>query len=105
MPGETEIEIVDRPFDPDTTRKKKLREPGETVALAQKHKGKAVIHSKGHTTENAARTAVKRIHSGQFLWSEWKDQIHAYVVPEQDNPGHWAVAVTWIGDESGPAKK
>lgn len=99
------IEIVDRPFEPDTTRKKKLRSPAETVQLAKEHAGKAVVHSKGHTTENAARTAVKRIHSGQYLWAEWAGKIHAYVIEDKGSPNHYAVAVTWTGGEEAPGKK
>ncbi len=100
-----EITVVERPFDPSKTRKKRLRDPYETVAAAKREavlaarEGKepgAVIHSEGHTTENAARSAVKRIHSGQFsAWREYKGKIHAYVVPYDDDTH--GVAVTWTG--------
>jgi len=102
--ADEEITIVERPFDPSTTRKKRLRAPAETVEAARKlaveaaRKGEepgAVVHSEGHTTENAARSAVKRIQSGRFLWGQWAGKIHAYVIPYDD--GTWGVAITWTG--------
>jgi hypothetical protein len=111
---EGEFTVVDRPFDPSTTRKKRLRTPEETVRAARKLAAEAeargeepgaVVHSEGHTTENAARSAVKRIHSGRFLWGQWKGSIHAYVVPYDD--GTWGVAITWTGptgDDDAKAK-
>lgn len=102
--ADEEITIVDRPFDPAQTRKKRLRAPEETVKAARAlavdaaKRGAepgAVVHSEGHTTENAARSAVKRIHSGRFLWGQWHGKIHAYVVPYDDQT--WGVAITWTG--------
>lgn len=97
-----EMVIVDRPFEPSTTRKKGLRHPGETVEAAKQHPGKAVIHSEGHQTKNAARSAVKRIHSGQFsAWKTNHGRLHAYVVDYDDDT--YGVAVTWLEEE--PPKK
>lgn len=102
MPAE-EVTVVDRPFEPNTTKKKSLREPAETVRLAREEKGRAVVHSEGHTTQNAARSAVKRIHSGQFsAWREFHGKLHAYVIPYDD--GTYGVAVTWTGDEGTTAR-
>lgn len=104
MAEDENITVVDRPFDPGTTRKKRLRAPEDTVEAARRLAVKAakdgtepgaVVHSEGHTTENAARSAVKRIHSGRFLWGQWKGKIHAYVVPYDD--GTHGVAITWTG--------
>jgi hypothetical protein len=105
MADETRAEftVVDRPFNPAQTRKKRLRAPEDTVAEARRlateagpdAEPPAVVHSEGHTTENAARSAVKRIHSGRFLWGQWTGKIHAYVVPYDD--GTWGVAITWTG--------
>lgn len=93
-----DVTIVDRPFEPEDTRKKSLREPAETVRLAKASPGKAVVHSEGHATQNAARSAVKRIHAGQFsAWRDNKGSIHAYVIPYDDET--WGVAVTWLTDE------
>lgn len=97
MPAD-DVTVVDRPFEPEMTKKKSLREPEETVELAKANPGRAVVHSEGHTTKNAARSAVKRIHSGQF--SAWKDnhgKLHAYVIDYDDHT--YGVAVTWTGDE------
>lgn len=95
-----EVTVVDRPFEPVTTRKKSLREPEETVRLARENPGKAVIHSEGHTTKNAARSAVKRIHSGQYsAWKVNKGRLHAYVIPYDDDT--YGVAVSWIGEGDG----
>jgi hypothetical protein len=97
MPDE-EVTIVDRPFEPEATKKKSLRAPAETVRLAREAEGKAVVHSEGHTTKNAARSAVKRIHAGQFsAWREYKGQLHAYVIPYDDHT--YGVAVTWTGGD------
>ena len=100
MPTE-EVTIVERPFEPQETMKKGLRTPEETVALARANPGRAVVHSEGHTTKNAARSAVKRIHAGLYsAWREHKGQLHAYVIPYDD--GTHGVAVTWTGnDETG----
>lgn len=92
-----EVTIVDRPFEPEVTKKKSLRSPAETVELARQNPGRAVVHSEGHTTKNAARSAVKRIHSGQFsAWKKFHGKLHAYVVPYDDDT--FGVAVTWTGD-------
>jgi hypothetical protein len=102
MPAD-EVTIVDRPFEPSTTKKKSLREPHETVRLAREAAGRAVVHSEGHTTKNAARSAVKRIHSGQFsAWREFKGSLHAYVIDYDDDT--FGVAVTWTGDEKDTEK-
>lgn len=94
-----EVTIVPRPFEPETTKKKSLREPAETVRLARANPGQAVVHSEGHTTKNAARSSVKRIHAGQFsAWRDFKGKIHAYVVPYNDDT--FGVAVTWKGEEA-----
>jgi hypothetical protein len=93
---EDNVTVVPRPFEPDETRKKGLRKPHETVELAKSHPDEAVMHSVGHTSENAARSAVKRIHSGQFsAWREFHGKLHAYVIPYDD--GSYGVAVTWTG--------
>ncbi len=103
MPAE-EVTIVDRPFEPETTKKKSLREPHETVELARQNPGRAVVHSEGHTTKNAARSAVKRIHAGQFsAWKEFHGKLHAYVIDYDDNT--FGVAVTWTGDEAEQGEK
>lgn len=96
MPDD-EVTIVDRPFEPHTTEKKSLRSPAETVRLARENPGQAVVHSEGHTTKNAARSAVKRIHSGQFsAWKEFHGRLHAYTVDYDD--ATYGVAVTWLTD-------
>ncbi|AWY07295.1 hypothetical protein SEA_ARACELI_56 [Streptomyces phage Araceli] len=93
-----EVTIVDRPYEPVTTEKKSLRTPAETVELARRTPGKAVVHSEGHTSKNAARSAVKRIHSGQFsAWKEFHGRLHAYVIDYDDDT--FGVAVTWLTDE------
>lgn len=93
-----EVTVVERPFEPVATEKKSLRTPAETVALARREPGRAVVHSEGHTSKNAARSAVKRIHSGQFsAWKENHGRIHAYVIPYDDDT--YGVAVTWLTDE------
>jgi hypothetical protein len=97
MSANEDVVIVDRPFEPENTRKKSLRSPAETVRLAKEAPGRAVVHSEGHATQNAARSAVKRIHAGQFsAWKENKGRIHAYVIPYDDDT--WGVAVTWLTD-------
>ncbi|QFG07949.1 hypothetical protein SEA_INTOLERANT_54 [Streptomyces phage Intolerant] len=97
MPAE-EVTIVERPYEPTTTEKKSLRSPAETVELAKANPGQAVVHSEGHTTKNAARSAVKRIHSGQFsAWKENHGRLHAYVIDYDDDT--FGVAVTWLTDE------
>lgn len=99
MSTNEDVTVVDRPFNPDETKKKGLRTPYETVELAKEQPGKAVIHSVGHVSQNAARSAVKRIHAGQFsAWREYKGLIHAYVVPYDDDT--WGVGVTWLGVET-----
>jgi hypothetical protein len=102
---DTDVTIVDRPYDPEETRKKGLRSPDETIRLAyveakrarnMKDKPGAVVHSEGHTTQNAARSAVKRIHAGSFgAWRDFKGRVHAYVVPYDDST--FGVGVTWTG--------
>ena len=93
-----EVTIVDRPYEPRTTEKKSLRDPEETVRLARENPGKAVMHSEGHTTKNAARSAVKRIHSGQFsAWRRYHGRLHAYTVDYDDDT--FGVAVTWLTDD------
>jgi hypothetical protein len=96
------VTVVTRPFDPESTRKKRIRSPEETVRLAQEAAAEArergdepgaVVHSEGHITQNAARSAVKRIHSGKYLWGQWAGKIHAYVVPYDDDT--YGVAIAW----------
>lgn len=111
---ETGVTIVGRPYDPEETRKKGLRTPDETIRLAydeakrakaEKSEPGAVVHSEGHTTQNAARSAVKRIHAGSFgAWRDFKGRVHAYVVPYDDST--FGVGVTWTGPTttSGPVK-
>lgn len=95
-----EYTIVERPYDPETMRKKRLREPEETIAMAREVAPRAVVHSEGHVSDNAARSAVKRIHAGQFgAWREYHGRLHAYVIPYDD--GTWAVAVAWTEGENG----
>lgn len=103
MPTE-EVTIVERPYEPATTEKKSLRAPAETVELARRNPGQAVVHSEGHTTKNAARSAVKRIHSGQFsAWKEYHGRLHAYVIDYDDNT--FGVAVTWLTDAEMKARE
>lgn len=100
-----DVTIVDRPYDPEETRKKGLRPPDETIRLAYAEAKRAkaaneapgaVVHSEGHTSQNAARSAVKRIHAGAFgAWQEYKGRVHAYVVPYNDST--YGVSVAWTG--------
>lgn len=100
-----DVTIVDRPYDPEETRKKGLRQPSETIELAYAEARRAkqaqdepgaVVHSEGHTTQNAARSAVKRIHAGAFgAWRDFKGRVHAYTIPYDDST--YGVGVTWVG--------
>jgi hypothetical protein len=51
----------------------------------------AVVHSAGHTTQNAARSAVKRIQAGEGGWDRYPNRV-AFVRRNPDGKS-WDVAV------------
>lgn len=77
--------------DFEANRKKSLREPYESMTLAAEAYPSAVLHSEEHLTENAARSAVKRIQAGEGGWDAYPNRV-AFVQRNPNGAG-WDVYV------------
>lgn len=72
--------------------KKAVRKPRQTVAEAVDAYPDGVVHSEGHRTRNAARSAQKRINLRKGAWAAFEEYaIEAAVV--NDAEGGWSVVV------------
>lgn len=85
-----EFRAVD-PIDPEQNRKKTLRSPYQTMQIAADVYPKAVVHSEGHVTQNAARSGVKRIQAGENGWDLFPNR-NAFVRKNPDGKT-WDVCV------------
>lgn len=84
------------PAEPEKSRKKSLRTPGETMRLAADVYPDFVVHSEHHATQNAARSAVKRIQAGKGAWGEYPKRA-ARATPNADGKT-WDVSVGFTFD-------